>query len=382
MTDPGGKASPAEGRAGAAVAADGDGSVGDGSAGGNRPMSDRVSSDDGSVSDRVSSDDGPMSDGRSVSGDESVGDDGPVGDGLVGDDGPSGGDGLVSGGRQVGGNQPEGAGRLVLVGTPIGNLGDLSARAAEALRAAAAVCCEDTRRTGRLLAHLGHRAPALRVVNEHTEATAAAEVFERLDRGELVALVSDAGMPGVSDPGERLVAAVLAAGHPVEAVPGPTAAVTALVTSGLPTGRFVFEGFLPRKGSARSARLAEVAAERRTVVLYEAPHRLARTVADLAGACGGDRRVVLARELTKLHEEHWRGLLAEAMAFVAAQEPRGEYVLVLDGAPEAGPATDEAIRAALAEARAAGRSTRDAVAEVATGLGVGRRRVYALATGG
>ena len=273
-------------------------------------------------------------------------------------------------------------GALVLIGTPIGNLGDLSPRAAEELARADAVACEDTRRTGRLLAHIGVRAPALLVVNDHTEAGAVVDVLARLDRGQRVAVVTDAGMPGISDPGERLVAAAAAAGHRVEVVPGPSAALAGLVASGLPTGRFVFEGFLPRKGSGRSERLAVVAAERRTVVLYEAPHRLARTLADLAEACGPTRRVVLARELTKLHEELWRGSLGAAVERCGEVEPRGEYVLVLDGSPEPAAADDDDIRAALAAAREGGATTRDAVSEVAAALGVSRRRVYDLAISG
>jgi 16S rRNA (cytidine1402-2'-O)-methyltransferase len=269
----------------------------------------------------------------------------------------------------------------VLVGTPIGNLGDLAPRATAALEAAHLVCCEDTRRTGRLLQHAGVRAAALRVVNEHTEVGAVAEVLDRLGRGEVVAVVSDAGMPGISDPGERLVAAAAAAGHVVEVVPGPSAALAGLVASGLPTGPVRLRGLPPRKGSARSERVAEVAAEPRTVVLYEAPHRVERTLRDLAAACGGGRQVVLARELTKLHEEIWRGTLAEAIEHVASAAPRGEYVLVLAGAPAPAAADDDAIRAALASARADGLSTRDAVARTAEVLGVPRRRVYGLATG-
>lgn len=276
---------------------------------------------------------------------------------------------------------PGNTGRLVLVGTPIGNLGDLPPRAVEALAAADVVCCEDTRRTGRLLQHAGVRAPALLVVNDHTEADVVGRILDRLAGGEVVVVVSDAGMPGISDPGERLVAAAVAAGCPVEVVPGPSAAVTALVVSGLPAGRFVFEGFLPRKGSGRAERLREVAVERRTTVLYEAPHRLARTLEDLVAACGAERSVVLARELTKLHEEHWRGTLDEAVARVAEVEPRGEYVLVLDGAPAPAAVTDDALVAALARARAHGASTRDAVAEVVHRFGVAKRRVYDLATG-
>lgn len=274
-----------------------------------------------------------------------------------------------------------GGGRLVLVGTPIGNLGDLAPRAVEALAGADLVCCEDTRRTGRLLQHAGVRAAALRVTNEHTEGSVVDEVLDRLGRGERVAVVSDAGMPGISDPGERLVAAAAAAGHVVEVVPGPSASLAALVASGLPAGRFCFEGFLPRKGAARTARLAAVAGERRTTVLYEAPHRLARTLDDLTAACGADRPVAIARELTKLHEEVWRGTLGGAVERMAAVEPRGEHVLVLGGAPVPEAVGDDELAAALAAARAGGATTRDAVAEVAAAFGVARRHVYALATG-
>jgi 16S rRNA (cytidine1402-2'-O)-methyltransferase len=273
-------------------------------------------------------------------------------------------------------------GVLVLVGTPIGNLGDLSARAGAELARADVVACEDTRRTGKLLAHIGVRAPRLLVVNDHTEARAARDVLSCLDRGERVVVVSDAGMPGISDPGERLVAAAAAAGHVVEVVPGPSASIAALVVSGLATGRFVFEGFLPRKGSGRTERLAAVASERRTVVLYEAPHRLARTLAELAETCGGERRVAIARELTKLHEEVWRGTLGAAVVRAGEAEPRGEHVVVLDGAPPPAEVDDEAILDALRRARDAGATTRDAATDVAEALGVPRRRVYALATGG
>ena len=277
--------------------------------------------------------------------------------------------------------EAEPAGALVLIGTPIGNLGDLSPRAVEALASADVICCEDTRRTGRLLQHAGLERRPLLTVNDHTETGAIGDVLERLARGEVVAVVSDAGMPGISDPGERLVRAASTEGHRVEVVPGPSASLTALVASGLPTGRFVFEGFLPRKGSGRTARLAELVGERRTVVLYEAPHRLARTLADLAVTCGAERCIVLGRELTKLHEELWRGTLHEAVERAATVEPRGEYVLVLHGAPEPEGATDADIVVAVDQERAAGATTRDAVAAVAGRLGVGRRRVYDLAIG-
>ncbi|MGQ0830809.1 MAG: 16S rRNA (cytidine(1402)-2'-O)-methyltransferase [Microthrixaceae bacterium] len=265
---------------------------------------------------------------------------------------------------------------LVLVGTPIGNLGDLSPRAVEALRGAAAICCEDTRRTGRLLQHAGIARVPLVVVNDHTEAEAVAGVLARLAEGERVAVVTDAGMPGISDPGERLVRAAIAAGHAVEVVPGPSAAIAALVTSGLPAGRFVFEGFLPRKGSSRSERLSEVASERRTIVLYEAPHRLARTLSDLAAICGHGRRISIGRELTKLHEEVWRGTLGEALDWLADHAPRGEMVIVLDGAPEPLQPSQGEVEAELHAALASGLSARDAAAAVAARLGVPKRSTY------
>jgi 16S rRNA (cytidine1402-2'-O)-methyltransferase len=271
---------------------------------------------------------------------------------------------------------------LVLVGTPIGNLADLSPRAREALGTADVIACEDTRRTGRLLELSGIGRRPMIVLNDHTEVSRVREVVDRIGAGERVAVVTDAGMPGISDPGERLVRAVADAGLTVEVVPGPSAVVSALVVSGLPAGRFVYEGFLPRKGSGRSARLRALADEQRTAVLYEAPHRVAATLTDLAQACGDDRPVALVRELTKLHEEVWRGSLAEAVERVAEVEPRGEYVLVLGGAPELEVADDEAIRAALAHERSSGSSTKDAVAAVAELLGVPKRRVYDLATRG
>jgi 16S rRNA (cytidine1402-2'-O)-methyltransferase len=268
---------------------------------------------------------------------------------------------------------------LVLVGTPIGNLRDLSPRAAEELAGADAVCCEDTRRTGKLLTLAGIERRPLVVVNEHTEEREIPRVVARLDRGERVVLVSDAGMPGISDPGERLVRAAVAAGHRVEVVPGPSASLAALVVSGLPARRFVFEGFLPRKGAGRAERLAALAGERRTAVLYEAPHRLARTLADLVEACGGDRRVAVAREITKLHEEVWRGTLAGALAWATEREPPGEIVVVLEGAPAAAPPDDAAVLTALRAELDGGASARDAARAVAARLDVPRRRVYDLA---
>jgi len=275
----------------------------------------------------------------------------------------------------------EAGGRLVVVATPIGNLGDLSPRAVEALAGADVIACEDTRRTRALLTAAGVRAPRLLAVHDANEAERADAVVALLEGGATVALVSDAGTPAVSDPGRRVVAAAVAAGHPVTVVPGPSAAIAALVASGLPTDRFVFEGFLPRKGAERGRRLAATAAEQRTVVLYEAPHRVARTAADLAAACGPDRPVALARELTKVHEEVWRGTLRDLVARVAEVAPRGEHVLVLGGAAEAAAAGDADIEAALADRLAAGDDRRAAVAAVTEALGVPRRRVYELSLG-
>jgi 16S rRNA (cytidine1402-2'-O)-methyltransferase len=197
-----------------------------------------------------------------------------------------------------------------------------------------------------------------------------------LTAGGDVAVVTDAGTPGVSDPGERLVRAALDAGFEVTAVPGPAAAVMALTISGLPTARFVFEGFLPRSGRERAERLAEIAAEPRTSVIYEAPHRIQRTLADLLTACGDDRPVAVCRELTKLYEEVVRGALGE----IGIDEPRGEYVVVLGGRPaERSVVDDDAIRAALRAELIAGRSRRDAVATVSQRLGAPRKTVYGLA---
>lgn len=271
--------------------------------------------------------------------------------------------------------------RLVLVGTPIGNLDDLSPRVAEAFAAADVVACEDTRRTGRLLQHLGIRAPKLVRMDDHTEHSAAPKLVERIvDRGEVVAVASDAGMPGLSDPGALIVQAAVEAGVAIEVIPGPFAGAVALVGSGLvgESGRFVFEGFLPRKGAERQVRIDEIIDERRPVVLYEAPHRMVRTLSDLAESVGAQRRVALCRELTKLHEETFRGTLAQAIDHCEAIAPRGEYVVVLEGAPEPDDASDDALVAALREELDGGASRRDAATAVARRYGVAPNRVKAL----
>jgi 16S rRNA (cytidine1402-2'-O)-methyltransferase len=270
-----------------------------------------------------------------------------------------------------------GRGSLVLVATPIGNLGDLPPRAVRALADADTIACEDTRRTRQLLSHAGVAGGnRLVAVNDHNEASEVRTILARLDGGQRVALVTDAGMPAVSDPGQRLVAAVVAAGHGVEVVPGPSAALAALVVSGLPTARFCFEGFIPRKGRARAERLAELATEERTIVLFEAPHRVRQTVADLAEVLGAVRRVAVARELTKAFEEVWRGTLEGAVAHLGTGEPRGEYVLVLAGAPAPEPPSADTVEDALRSRIEAGEDKRSAIAAVASELGVPKRQVY------
>jgi 16S rRNA (cytidine1402-2'-O)-methyltransferase len=273
---------------------------------------------------------------------------------------------------------PDGSpGRLVLVATPIGNLGDLSPRAVQTLATADVVAAEDTRRTRALLTHAGVPAAGrLRAVHEHNEQESAAWVVDMVQEGSDVAYVTDAGMPGISDPGARLVRACLDAGLPVDVVPGPSAVLTALVLSGFPTDRFVFEGFLPRRGLDRRERIAALVPETRTVVLYESPKRVHATLTQLLAACGPLREVAVARELTKLHEEVWRGTLEEAVGHVELTEPRGEHVLVLAPAPPTPEASDTEIGAHVLAALAEGLSTRDAAARVARDLKVPRRRTY------
>jgi 16S rRNA (cytidine1402-2'-O)-methyltransferase len=271
---------------------------------------------------------------------------------------------------------------LVLVGTPIGNLGDLSPRAAEALRDADVIAAEDTRRTRALLAHAGVSAGGrLRSVRAQNEARLAERIVGEIRNGARIAYVTDAGMPGVSDPGTRLVRAVLDAGLRVDVVPGPSALLSALVVSGLPTARFTFEGFLPRKGTSRRERLAAIATEDRTVVLFEAPTRVLVTLTDLVEACGPHRPVAVARELTKRFEAVWRGTLGDAVRHVRRHQPRGEHVIVIGPLDRsAGQVDERAIEDAVAAALDGGLSARDAAARTAGDLGIPKRRVYELAT--
>lgn len=227
-------------------------------------------------------------------------------------------------------------GTLYIVGTPIGNLGDMSSRAVDTLRAATLILAEDTRHSATLTRHFGIATP-LHALHAHNEAQALPGLLARLQAGETLALISDAGMPLISDPGFPLVRACHEAGLPVRVVPGPSAVVAALAVSGLPAERFAFEGFLPAKSSARQRALRALAGEARTLVFYEAPHRLAATLADAAAVIGGERPAALARELTKMHESVHRGALGELAAWAAGKGPdrRGEFVLLIGPAPAA-----------------------------------------------
>ena len=268
------------------------------------------------------------------------------------------------------------SGKLYLVATPIGNLGDLSPRAAETLAAADFVAAEDTRVSLKLLNHFNIKKPLVSY-HEHNQAISGPAILNRLLSGETCALVTDAGTPAVSDPGEGLVALCAENGVEVLAIPGCCAAVSALAVSGLPTGRFVFEGFLPVNRGERRERLAELAGEERTMILYEAPHRLRATLADLAEAFG-ERRVTLCRELTKLHEETRRTTLSEALARYTENDPKGEFVLVLAGRErpaERAVTLEEGVDMVLSR-REKGERMKDAVRQVASDTGLGRNELY------
>ena len=276
----------------------------------------------------------------------------------------------------------DGNGQLVLVGAPLGNPGDASTRMRELLATADVVAAEDTRRLGRLARELAVEITG-KIVSyfEGNEERRTPDLIDAIRGGALVALITDGGMPAVSDPGYRLVRAALDAGLPVTAAPGPSAVTTALAVSGLPCARFCFEGFLPRRGAERRARLAALAAEPRTLVFFEAPHRVVATLGDLAAAFGADRPAALCRELTKTYEEVRRAPLGELADGAAADPPRGEITLVVAGAPAAAVPrpTDEELRAAVAARQAGGMSRRDAVAAVAAEYGLPKRDVYTLA---
>ena len=265
------------------------------------------------------------------------------------------------------------SGHLYVVGTPIGNLGDLSDRARETLAAVDLVAAEDTRRTGKLLAHAGIRARMLSLF-EGNERQRIDELLERLSEGATVALVSDAGMPAVSDPGFRLLRAAVEAGIGISVVPGPSAVTAALVVSGLPTDRWVFEGFLPRRPSERRSRLRALAHDPRTVVLFESPLRVVTLLRDVLVELG-DRRAAVARELTKIHEEVLRGRVSEVLAMLLDSEPRGEIVVVLEGAETPEAALSEMVDEAGRLVRD-GMRKREAAAAVARASGGSANEIY------
>ena len=268
---------------------------------------------------------------------------------------------------------------LYVVGTPIGNLSDLSPRAVEILREADFIAAEDTRVTRALLTSQGIKNQLISY-RGHIQRERGAEIVARLKAGEGCALVSDAGMPAISDPGEDLVRLCAEAGIPVHSVPGPSAFVTALALSGLPTGRFAFEGFLSVSRKSRTDRLAEIKDERRTLLFYEAPHKLRRTLRDFL-ATFGDRRIAICRELTKLHEEVLRLTLSEAVEYYKAREPLGEYVLVVEGAPEPEEApqlTPEHAAEVVAKYREQGLSKNECLRRAAEETGLPRNELYKL----
>lgn len=274
-------------------------------------------------------------------------------------------------------------GTLFIVGTPIGNLEDLSLRAARILREADLIAAEDTRSAKTLLNHVDALGPGVNPVRrlisyfEGNEAEREEEIYDALAQGRDVAVISEAGMPGISDPGHRAIAAAIEAGARVEVIPGPNAALAALVASGLPTDRFTFIGFPPRETGARQELFGTLRNEVATLIFYEAPDRVGATLADLAAALGGDRRASLGRELTKLHEEHVRGTLADLAARYAEVSPRGECTLVVAGGAAAAAAID--IEAELRRLLESGLGPKDAAARLVVVTGKPRRQLYQLA---
>lgn len=270
------------------------------------------------------------------------------------------------------------SGTLYLVATPIGNLGDFSPRAVDTLENADFIAAEDTRVSMKLLNHFGIKKPLLSY-HEHNHVTAGQSILSRLLAGETCALVTDAGTPAISDPGEDLVRLCAENGVPVYSIPGCCAAVSALAVSGLPTGRFTFEGFLTVNKKSRRERLEQLKSEERTMIFHEAPHKLRTTLADLRDAFGPERRISLCREMTKLHEETMRCTIGEAVDYYELTEPKGEYVLVVAGAePAEAPAAtlEDGVRM-VRQLREEGARTKDAVKEVATHTGLSRNELYA-----
>jgi 16S rRNA (cytidine1402-2'-O)-methyltransferase len=272
-------------------------------------------------------------------------------------------------------------GVLYVVGTPIGNLEDMTFRAVRILQTVDAIAAEDTRHTGKLLHHFQIKTPQISC-HQHNIVSRLPALLERLHLGQKLALVTDAGMPGISDPGYELIQACVKEGILVVPIPGPTAAITALSASGLPTDRFCFEGFLPVKGSERQQRLTALAQETRTMIFYEAPHRLLQTLQALSEVLGLERSVVVSRELTKRYETFWRGGVGKAIAHFTTTEPRGEFTLVVAGyVPEIVTLSEADVREALLVLLGEGIPRSQASRQVAKALNLSRREVYQLALG-
>ena len=271
------------------------------------------------------------------------------------------------------------AGTLYIVGTPIGNLDDMTVRAVRILQTVDLIAAEDTRHTGKLLHHFQIKTPQISY-HEHNRMIRVPELVAKLQQGLAIALVSDAGMPGISDPGYELVKACAEEGFTVVPIPGASAVIAALSASGLPSDRFIFEGFLPAKSQARRTHLESLQSESRTIVFYESPHRLRATLQDLADVLGGDRKITLARELTKLHEEFWRGTTAEAIELHTKREPQGEYTIVVAGAEAVKVVLSEsALRSELQTLLNQGLSRSDASRQLAQQTSLPRRQIYQLA---
>lgn len=272
-------------------------------------------------------------------------------------------------------------GTLYLIGTPIGNLSDFSPRAVETLSSVDFIAAEDTRVTLKLLNHFDIHKPLVSYY-EHNKYASGDKIVQRILAGESCGLVTDAGMPAVSDPGEDIVRMCMDQGIPVTTIPGPTALITALVLSGLPTGRFCFEGFLSTNNKSRREHLEELQNEARTMIFYEAPHKLRKTLSDLKEAFGDDRRISLCRELTKLHEEVLPFSLSEAVRYYEEHDPKGEYVLILEGRPEESDPilSEEEALALVAKYRAEGRSLKESCKLASSQSGYSKNELYALAT--
>lgn len=271
-------------------------------------------------------------------------------------------------------------GTLYVVGTPIGNLEDMTFRGLKVLHGVDLIAAEDTRHTGKLLQHFQVKTPQVSY-HEHNRSSRIPELLSQLQLGKNIALVSDAGMPGISDPGYELVKACIESGITVVPIPGASAVVTALSAAGLPTDKFVFEGFLPAKSQQRRSHLERLQIEYRTIIFYESPYRLRETLQDLAGIFGGDRSIAIARELTKLYEQFWRGTLAQACEYYAEREPVGEFTLVVAGATPTSKAqlTEEELKAELTQLLLQGMSRSQASRQLAEEISVPRRQLYQLA---